>query len=56
MKASREELETVVFTERLNKLDTTDLGAIPEEKETLAEQQEVTHEEAEVGTVGALED
>jgi hypothetical protein len=40
----------------LNELDTTDLEALPEEKETLAEQQEIPNEEAEVGTVGALED
>jgi hypothetical protein len=49
-------MEAAVFKERLNKLDTTDLEEIPEEKETLAEQQEVPNGEAGVGTVGALED
>jgi hypothetical protein len=56
MEAGQEEMEAAVFEERLNRIDTTDLEANPEEKESLAEQLEAPNEETEVGTVGALED
>jgi hypothetical protein len=55
-KAGLEETEVMmdVFEERLDKMDTTDLEANPEEKETVAEQQEVPNEEAAVEMIGAV--
>jgi hypothetical protein len=45
-----------VFEERLYKMDTTDLEANRENSEAVTMHQEVPNEEAEVETVGALED
>jgi hypothetical protein len=45
-----------VFEERLDKMDTTDLEANPEETEAVVERQEIQNEEAAVGTFRALED
>jgi hypothetical protein len=54
-KAGLDEIEFMmdVFKERFDKMDTTDLEANPEEKETIAEQQEVPNEEAAVEMIGA---
>jgi hypothetical protein len=45
-----------VFEERLNKMDTTDLEANREKSEAAAVLQEVFNEEAEMETLGELED
>jgi chromosome segregation ATPase len=52
-KANPEKMKTAVdiFRERLDNMDTADLDANPEEKETVAEQQEVP-----VEVIGALKD
>jgi hypothetical protein len=48
-------MEAAVETSQ-EEVKTTDFEANPEEKESVAEHQEVPSEEAAVGTIGALED
>jgi hypothetical protein len=58
MKGGLEEMEAAVdiFKERLDIIDTMDLEANSEEKEVIAEQQDIPTEEAALDVIGALKD